>query len=98
MEGVDVCHLPSDTGTCGEFIPVYFYDPLFGECLEFYWSGCGGNDNRFSTIDECQRRCVDVHGVDTTDAPTVHQTTMTSHTGSHFTIYSHFATDSHHTV
>ena len=65
---VDVCRLPSDIGTCGDFISAFFYDPLFGQCLEFFWSGCGGNENRFETIEECENRCVNVETVDITKA------------------------------
>ena len=29
-----------------------------GECEPFYYGGCEGNDNRFESTDECEKRCI----------------------------------------
>ena len=35
----------------------YFYNNVTQRCEKFLHSGCGGNENRFETRGDCQRRC-----------------------------------------
>ncbi|TKR88126.1 hypothetical protein L596_012415 [Steinernema carpocapsae] len=35
----------------------YYFDYETFECLAFEYQGCGGNENRFNTVDECWSRC-----------------------------------------
>ena len=51
------CTLPSETGTCDAYFPMYFHNPLTGVCEPFVYGGCGGNDNRFETREACQAAC-----------------------------------------
>lgn len=30
---------------------------MSGQCVQFTYGGCGGNSNRFSTREECERYC-----------------------------------------
>lgn len=53
----DYCSLPAVTGQCRAAIPMYYYNSTFGECMEFIYGGCPGNDNRFTTKEECIRTC-----------------------------------------
>ncbi|ODM97149.1 Kunitz-type serine protease inhibitor textilinin-3 [Orchesella cincta] len=54
----------SDGNVCsglGREITVqqFYYDPRKNQCIQFTYSGCGGNANRFSSVSECSRACVD---------------------------------------
>ncbi|XP_062595476.1 papilin-like [Saccostrea cucullata] len=35
----------------------YYYDPFTQRCQSFYYRGCGGSPNRFSSRTECLRNC-----------------------------------------
>ncbi|XP_052248054.1 carboxypeptidase inhibitor SmCI-like [Dreissena polymorpha] len=50
-----VCNLPSETGPCRMRLERWFYDN--GVCKKFVYGGCAGNDNRFETLNACQRAC-----------------------------------------
>jgi hypothetical protein len=50
------CLLPFDSGSCDAAVrPVYAF--IDGECKSATYGGCGGNDNRFSRLEECRSRC-----------------------------------------
>ncbi|XP_037777452.1 kunitz-type protease inhibitor 2-like [Penaeus monodon] len=51
------CFEPVLTGRCRAFIPSYYFDPLSGACDCFVYGGCGGNNNRFNTLEECMTTC-----------------------------------------
>ncbi|XP_077785653.1 kunitz-type serine protease inhibitor spermatin-like [Podarcis muralis] len=51
------CVFPSEYGACNESISHYYYDPLEDQCLQFNYSGCGGNDNNFETTEACEEAC-----------------------------------------
>ncbi|GFU46173.1 hypothetical protein TNCV_2155161 [Trichonephila clavipes] len=36
---------------------MFYYDPQLRACLPFIYSGCGGNNNRFSSRTECLSVC-----------------------------------------
>ena len=52
-----VCNQKPDSGLCNAFMPRYFYNSASGKCESFVYGGCGGNANRFKTLDECTRGC-----------------------------------------
>ena len=54
---VDVCSLTAVTGDCRGYFPSYFYNHTSMRCERFIYGGCGGNQNRFSTAEDCYRRC-----------------------------------------
>jgi trypsin inhibitor len=49
------CALPFETGPCEALIPVYAY--VGGACVPRTYGGCEGNDNRFTTLEECLMTC-----------------------------------------
>ncbi|XP_037713628.1 papilin-like [Drosophila subpulchrella] len=54
---VDQCEQPADAGECGEWGLKWHYNSTEGRCQQFYYGGCGGNDNRFGSEEECSSRC-----------------------------------------
>ncbi|CCD72531.2 BPTI/Kunitz inhibitor domain-containing protein [Caenorhabditis elegans] len=55
-----VCRLPKNVGfACGVTTPhsAYYFDSEIRECIEFMFEGCGGNQNRFSSRQECINGC-----------------------------------------
>jgi hypothetical protein len=54
----DRCLLPREEGTCSIYGAAYYFDDDFDWCEGFNYSGCGGNDNRFATREECEAACI----------------------------------------
>ena len=52
------CELPRVVGHCRAMIPMFYFDVDTNQCEQFYYGGCGGNDNRFSTQEDCIRHCM----------------------------------------
>lgn len=52
-----ICEQTADVGDCSDYTLLWYYDTEETRCRQFYYGGCGGNDNRFATEDECSRRC-----------------------------------------
>nr|VZI38886.1 unnamed protein product [Spirometra erinaceieuropaei]VZI38887.1 unnamed protein product [Spirometra erinaceieuropaei] len=58
VEGrLDPCLMPVRTGMCRARIPMYAYNYRLGACEEFVYGGCGGNPNRFETMEDCMAAC-----------------------------------------
>ncbi|KAA0718315.1 Collagen alpha-6(VI) chain [Triplophysa tibetana] len=52
------CFLKRDTGlACPSYVLRWHYDLKNGRCLQFWYGGCGGNENRFLTEAECFSEC-----------------------------------------
>uniref|UniRef100_A0A5S6QET2 BPTI/Kunitz inhibitor domain-containing protein n=1 Tax=Trichuris muris TaxID=70415 RepID=A0A5S6QET2_TRIMR len=56
-EEVDPCSMHLDAGPCRALLPRYFYNASADLCEPFTYGGCGGNENNFNTLEECQMRC-----------------------------------------
>ncbi|KAL1476687.1 hypothetical protein MTO96_018238 [Rhipicephalus appendiculatus] len=54
------CLPTADPGPCKAYIPMWWYNVLSGQCEEFIYGGCQGNDNKYRTKEECERTCADV--------------------------------------
>ena len=53
----DACNAPFDGGPCDAAMPVYYHNPKTGQCEPTVYGGCGGNDNRYTTLQECEMNC-----------------------------------------
>jgi hypothetical protein len=53
----DVCRQPKEAGQCHQKVSRWHFNEEMNECQMFFWSGCGGNGNRFSSKAECQHLC-----------------------------------------
>ncbi|KAK6183298.1 hypothetical protein SNE40_010804 [Patella caerulea] len=51
------CSLEKSRGKCGNFTLFYYFDTKSISCSPFWYGGCGGNDNRFATVEECKEAC-----------------------------------------
>lgn len=52
-----ICLQTPDIGPCKASIEQYYFNAQLGSCQIFFWGGCGGNQNRFDNLSECQRTC-----------------------------------------
>lgn len=58
----EVCKLPKESGPCSNFSVQWFFDNESGRCNRFWYGGCQGNGNRFSSQEQCERSCVKPEG------------------------------------
>lgn len=60
----NICELPSQYGDCRENVLSWYFEPETSLCTAFYYSGCGGNGNRFASEGQCERQCGEYRGID----------------------------------
>lgn len=53
----DTCLLPALLGECHNYTQRWYYDSYEQQCRQFYYGGCGGNENNFVTEQDCLNRC-----------------------------------------
>lgn len=51
------CTDPAITGPCRGQFYRYFFNQISQSCELFIYGGCGGNDNNFLSLEECQNAC-----------------------------------------
>ncbi|XP_075991618.1 kunitz-type serine protease inhibitor A-like isoform X2 [Anticarsia gemmatalis] len=51
------CRLQPDFGDCTGYHPMFYFDISTRTCRGFSYSGCGGNDNRFTSSQQCIAIC-----------------------------------------
>ncbi|XP_039972556.1 collagen alpha-6(VI) chain-like isoform X3 [Xiphias gladius] len=54
----DACFRSQDPGGCQNYTMMWFFDSEKNECSRFWYGGCGGNENRFKTQEECENLCL----------------------------------------
>ncbi|KAM9328401.1 uncharacterized protein col7a1l [Pholidichthys leucotaenia] len=53
----DRCLEPMSEGACSDYVLLWYFHTRSGECRPFVYGGCGGNQNRFTSREECQSCC-----------------------------------------
>ena len=51
------CLLESSVGDCKASIEKFYYNRETKKCEPFIYGGCGGNENRFDSVNECRKAC-----------------------------------------
>ncbi|XP_074051313.1 collagen alpha-4(VI) chain-like, partial [Macrotis lagotis] len=54
----DPCSMSKDAGMCHDYVLKWYYHQEQHACHMFWFGGCGGNQNRFETKDDCEFLCV----------------------------------------
>lgn len=54
---LDVCALPRAQGSCSQREARWYFDASENRCMPFYYSGCEGNNNRFTSREVCEADC-----------------------------------------
>ena len=54
---LDLCHMPPESGPCRAAFSMWHCDASAKTCVNFIYGGCYGNANRFSNLEDCQRKC-----------------------------------------
>ncbi|CAF0877270.1 unnamed protein product [Adineta ricciae] len=57
VSGIYICQLRPDPGLCYGSFERYYFNTQLRACQTFNYGGCGGNQNRFLSRDECERAC-----------------------------------------
>lgn len=57
-----MCYQPVDSGNCSESNVAFYYDMEKRTCTSFNYTGCGGNENRFNSEEQCERHCGSFRG------------------------------------
>nr|XP_053605210.1 kunitz-type serine protease inhibitor vestiginin-3-like [Plodia interpunctella] len=51
------CYQAPSKGPCQQMQFRWFFDLVRRECMPMFYSGCGGNENRFNSKAECNLYC-----------------------------------------
>ncbi|XP_014588057.1 tissue factor pathway inhibitor isoform X1 [Equus asinus] len=55
--GPSWCLTPADRGLCQANESRFYYNSIIGKCRPFKYSGCGGNENNFTSKRACLKAC-----------------------------------------
>ncbi|XP_044285534.1 tissue factor pathway inhibitor 2 [Varanus komodoensis] len=55
--GPSFCYSPKDEGFCSASVPRFYYKATIQTCLQFNYTGCGGNNNNFIDEKSCRTAC-----------------------------------------
>uniref|UniRef100_A0A2H1WD78 SFRICE_039405 n=1 Tax=Spodoptera frugiperda TaxID=7108 RepID=A0A2H1WD78_SPOFR len=51
------CAEPQEAGSCDNKEALWSFSVSENRCVPFYFSGCGGNNNRFPSREACEQTC-----------------------------------------
>ncbi|XP_021518962.1 tissue factor pathway inhibitor 2 [Meriones unguiculatus] len=51
------CSSPKDEGLCSANVTRYYFNTRNKACESFIYTGCGGNENNFYYLEDCERAC-----------------------------------------
>uniref|UniRef100_UPI0037E9B12B collagen alpha-6(VI) chain-like n=1 Tax=Semicossyphus pulcher TaxID=241346 RepID=UPI0037E9B12B len=54
----DICLLSQDRGGCQNYTIMWSFNRAWSQCSPFWFGGCGGNENRFTTQKDCEDFCL----------------------------------------
>ena len=54
----EICNQNYDTGKCFGYFRKYYFNSATGQCEEFTYGGCKGNENNFPTKESCEQFCM----------------------------------------
>ncbi|CAG9537700.1 unnamed protein product [Cercopithifilaria johnstoni] len=54
---INECLSAVDSGPCSAAFARWYYDDSEQQCVQFEYSGCGGNGNNYLTRVECEKQC-----------------------------------------
>ncbi|KAJ8713836.1 hypothetical protein PYW08_007456 [Mythimna loreyi] len=72
------CTQPQEAGNCDGKEALWSFSQSENRCLPFYYSGCGGNDNRFGSREACEQTCPSAYDVISSTTVVVAVTRTTS--------------------
>ncbi|XP_021562549.1 tissue factor pathway inhibitor [Carlito syrichta] len=52
------CGMKADDGPCKAMMRRFFFNIYSQQCEEFIYGGCEGNQNRFDSLEECEKTCI----------------------------------------
>ncbi|XP_075555251.1 boophilin-G2-like [Dermacentor variabilis] len=51
------CQPAADSGSCNQQLERWYYNVQSGKCETFVYGGCGGNENNYENVWECEIAC-----------------------------------------
>ncbi|XP_006864130.1 PREDICTED: tissue factor pathway inhibitor [Chrysochloris asiatica] len=57
FHGPSWCLTPAERGLCQANVNRFYYNSNIGKCRPFLYSGCGGNENNFTSKKACLKTC-----------------------------------------
>ncbi|KAL7848789.1 hypothetical protein SRHO_G00204120 [Serrasalmus rhombeus] len=58
----EACTPPADAGLCRAAFQMFYFEPSSQSCKSFTYGGCGGNKNRYDSVEECMSKCAGKQG------------------------------------